>query len=1253
MADNEKNKKVQEDINSLKQTEMELTKQLITLRDQLASISEKDAKNLKKVNELQEKILQLETKNSDVKNKLVDLNGKILESKKEEVESSEETLNNSKQTLALTEKQQRARKQIEDSFDKTEDLAERILQSSQLNLLKNEHEHKIRSMINNTLDESNKLAETMGALLSDSSNDTNAILKSFKGINTANTEFVKLSEASAAATKAASEGKLQLLDLTEISNQKKMLENTLNNKDIKLSEEARAVLKAKVDTLQEQVTMFSEINEINKEAVKTHEQQKEKIEAVGSLLEGTFGKMSSLISKVPGGDFLKKHLGFDKMADSIKKNMSGALDNVISGIKTGGVGGIKQMITGVQMFGKALLAGPQVAIFGIIAAVGMLVDLFMDLDAGISETQKELGGTKKEALAAHEAAHDMAKEMNLVGVNAKELVKGMATVSDIMGGIDVKNMMQAPGMKDMVKDATLLSEKFGLSKEEIENVHTLSTLSGKSMGDLAGEAIQVAGGVMKTKDAVKLLGGISKDVAVAFKGGTKELIAAAAKAKLLGMDLKKVKDIGMGMLDIESSLEKEMEARAILGRDINLDKAREAALNGDVATLQDELLTQAGSLKEFQEGGPLKQKALADAMGMSVEEMTNMLTKAEEMNKLGLDRQLQEKLANATAAEKAEIYKTQAATLSGEARDLALRKAAEEESASTAEKFGDIMTKIKETAMKLVAPILDVVHGLMDGIAQGGGLMDIFDGIMSALKPIMEIVMGIGKLIFQGLFFPFKLVMAVIGPIFDAVKEIFSAFSSGEKDAGGIASIFETLSGVMSSIQGVITDVVRTFVSGLIEPSKVFYKAIITPLWDAFKGIYETIKQAFAPLMKANDSAEQTVGIVDMIKKAFEYITPVISFIGGVIAKVIVKPFELLGGLISSVVKIFTGDFTGGLTSLGDTMFNFFLGIPKMILTGIGGAIDSIFGTNIKGAITGLFDWIQKGFQTVYGLIEPIMGYIKKIGGFILDYLMQPFKSVWGIIEGIGKIFSGDLMGGLEQIGKSILDYFLAPIKLIQDVFGAIVDFIVNDLIGAIGNLVPDWLMKGIDWLLGGGGGEEKKAAEETKSSGGGAKAEVPKMATGGSVEKGGLAVVGENGPEMVSLPAGASVASTGASDQAASILKAMGLDSGEAAGGAKTEKQGTGGGGIVSSISEGIGGLFGSVVGGAVGAVTGGGGGGANMGNVEKKLDTLITLFTQAASQPTVIKFGDKTVEEIKTQLNFKKAYNIATDNTYGRAVD
>jgi hypothetical protein len=58
------------------------------------------------------------------------------------------------------------------------------------------------------------------------------------------------------------------------------------------------------------------------------------------------------------------------------------------------------------------------------------------------------------------------------------------------------------------------------------------------------------------------------------------------------------------------------------------------------------------------------------------------------------------------------------------------------------------------------------------------------------------------------------------------------------------------------------------------------------------------------------------------------------------------------------------------------------------------------------------------------------------------------------------------------------------------------------------------------------------------------------------------------------------------------------------------------------------------------------------SMANVEKKLDTLISVISDATNKPTVIKIGEKTVEEIKSQLDFKKAYNVAVDNSYGRMI-
>lgn len=1207
MADTKQNKALQQEINALKEQEISLTEELVSLRNTLASISEKDAKNLEKIKSLREKILELENKSEKVANQIVDIQGnifstqdQILQSREDERNVVDDLVSSDKVREILSKKQLKTYEQIDDVYDRTTGLSEQLLKNENLSL---DSISRIKS-----IQESSTLEQAAfnGLLVNDVSN-RDQILKIMKSSADVSSLSLDLEEKISSAQESASNGKLEMINLTREQNALDEINNILQNESHSLSEGVVEVLKQKAELLKDSINLANQQNKISQEAVQTYD-------ALNSGMSSVFGGIESAISKIPGGNAIMQLFGFDQMKEKIQKNMGGALSNVMNTFKSGGiVEGMKSLPGAAMQFGKALLVGPQAAIFAIAAAVGMLIGLFFDLDGAVSETQKELGGTKKEAMAAHEAAHEMAHEMNLVGVNAKEVVKGMSTVSEILGGIDVKNMMQAPGMKEMVKDATLLSEKFGLSKEEIENVHSLSIISGKSMGALAGEAIQVAGGVMKTKDAVKLLGGISKDVAISFKGGTKELIAAAAKAKLLGTDLKKVKDIGMGMLDIESSLEKEMEARVLTGKNLNLDAARQYALQGDVASLQEELLKQAGSLEEFSSMGPIQQKAMADAMGMTVEEMTTMLTKAEEMNKLGLDKQLQEDLANATAEERAAIYKKQAEGLQGEARELALRKAAEEESASTAEKFGDIMAKVKETAMKLVTPILDMVHGLMDGVTQGGGLMDAFDGIISVLKPIMDILFGLGKIIFQTLIFPFKLVFSIISPIIDAVKEVFSVFSSGEESAGGLSDIFDGISSAMSMIHDVVAGIVKVFIGGLVEPGKIFWKGIITPLWDTFKGIYDTLSKAFEPLFAASDAGEETVGVMDTVKKVISSLSPILEVIGGLIAGVIMKPFQMIASLISIIIKLFTGDMTGAVDELGEFLFNRFLGIPEMVITAVTKIIDNIFGTNLTESITSFFGFIKDGFKLLAGFIEPIFNFIKKIAGLLFDYVLAPFKLIGGVIEGIGKMFTGDLVGGLEIIGRAVFDFFMTPVNYVMGLFDAFVDLfkgIGNKIKSAVKDLLPGWALD----ILGLGDEEPEAATSATKASGADVDktnvVAIPAAAEGGMISSGGLTLVGENGPEIVTLPQGASVASTSATEQIGSVLGSMGTEN-------------------MSS-----------------------GGGGTSMAKVEQKLDTLIGLFSQVATQPTVIKFGDKTVEEIKNQLNFKKSYNVGVDNTYGRTI-
>ena len=59
--------------------------------------------------------------------------------------------------------------------------------------------------------------------------------------------------------------------------------------------------------------------------------------------------------------------------------------------------------------------------------------------------------------------------------------------------------------------------------------------------------------------------------------------------------------MGSKLLDFESSITSELEAEMLIGRNLNLERARAAALAGDQVTLMEELNSQMGSLEDFQD----------------------------------------------------------------------------------------------------------------------------------------------------------------------------------------------------------------------------------------------------------------------------------------------------------------------------------------------------------------------------------------------------------------------------------------------------------------------------------------------------------------------------------------------------------------------------------------------------------------------------------------------------------------------------
>jgi hypothetical protein len=119
---------------------------------------------------------------------------------------------------------------------------------------------------------------------------------------------------------------------------------------------------------------------------------------------------------------------------------------------------------------------------------------------------------------------------------------------------------------------------------------------------------------------------------------TEELAKSAVQAAKLGLSMSSLGKVTDGLLDFESSITKELELSAMLGRNINLNKARALAFDGKIGASVKETIKQLGGQAAFEKMNVIQKRQAAEALGLSVEELSKM---AKNMDKLNDDGSMQ------------------------------------------------------------------------------------------------------------------------------------------------------------------------------------------------------------------------------------------------------------------------------------------------------------------------------------------------------------------------------------------------------------------------------------------------------------------------------------------------------------------------------------------------------------------------------------------------------------------------------------
>ena len=215
--------------------------------------------------------------------------------------------------------------------------------------------------------------------------------------------------------------------------------------------------------------------------------------------------------------------------------------------------------------------------------------------------------------------------------------------------------------EDAVGTTKNLSKEFGGLSDVSLKTQFRTNVIAKNLGIGAGEAASLTGQfarlndgsaetaqnlIQSTKNLAQQNGLVPADVmadvansaeefALFGKEGGTNIAEAAIAAGKLGVSMGQISGIADNLLDFESSINAELELGAMLGKNINLDRARALAMEGDMGGMVRETLSALGGIEQFNQMDYFSKKKTADLLGVSVAEFQKMAANADKLGKNG------------------------------------------------------------------------------------------------------------------------------------------------------------------------------------------------------------------------------------------------------------------------------------------------------------------------------------------------------------------------------------------------------------------------------------------------------------------------------------------------------------------------------------------------------------------------------------------------------------------------------------------
>lgn len=477
---------------------------------------------------------------------------------------------------------------------------------------------------------------------------------------------------------------------------------------------------------------------------------------------------------------------------------------------------------------------------------------------------------------------------------------------------------------------------------------------------------------------------------------------------------------------------------------------------------------------------------------------------------------LREAFADMTDAQKASNAETIAGKV-GMSGLLAIVNASEGDFNKLTEAINNsngVAKNMAETMQDNLNGKLTQLKSALEGVAISFGevlipmLMKVIESITNVVQKFANLDEGTRKLILT-----IGAIAASIGPLLLVIGKLVT---TGSKIASWGKGVAAAMKGVMAGTKGIGAVMTAVFGPGgiilLVIAGIAALVAGFMYLWNTnedFKNFFINTWNAIVEFMTPILEYLKTVIVqcwVDITTMLQPYIEAIKTFI-----------VEAWNFILTTIVPILNNILSAIITAW-QYVWETLQPILSQLKETISAAWDFILSV-ISKVIDNIASKVTLGFEIVKGIFSTATTIIKSIWDNFGDIIVAKIKNVWDtvagvfrgasqVLQGIFQTLTGLLTGNWSQCWEGIKN-------IVSGIWTSITSFVkggVNSIISAINVFIRGInKIKVPDWVPGVGGL-------------GFSISEIPMLAKGTDYFQGGLAIVGEQGPELVSMPRGAQV---------------------------------------------------------------------------------------------------------------------------------